>query len=145
MQYRIIITRCCLLGVGWDCAVIGVHHATYHVSLISRLPSKRWTARWSSCFDQARGTHMPTSLRGGEGGPAKISAKNSAKNSARNSAKKLREQTPRQTPRKTPRNTPRKTPQQKHAEHPCGNISPRTLREKLRGPKTKPRIRPAKT
>ena len=68
MQYRIVITRCCLLGVGWDCAVISVHHATYHVSLISRLPSKRWIARWSSCFDQARGTHMPTSLRGGEGG-----------------------------------------------------------------------------
>ena len=88
MQYRIVITRCCLIGVGWDCAVISVHHATYHVSLISRLPSKRWIARWSSCFDQARGTHMPTSLRGGEGRPAKNSAENSAENSAKNSAEK---------------------------------------------------------
>ena len=33
MQYRIVITRCCLIGVGWDCAVISVHHATYHVFL----------------------------------------------------------------------------------------------------------------
>ena len=33
MQYRLVITRCCLIGVGWDCAVISVHHATYHVFL----------------------------------------------------------------------------------------------------------------